>query len=154
MESLSSYLRVYNFLSVMYIVSLMLRETIQYTGSLHASRILHRKALDRVLHLPIRFFETTPLDRFINRFSRFTRDTDTVDQQVTNFFANIMVDFLGTLTVIGVIAYVTPQFLVPGLVISVLLMVIAMFYTRTSRASSSDTSLRPTHLPLHIWPKP
>ncbi|KAG0047806.1 hypothetical protein BGZ89_004782 [Linnemannia elongata] len=46
MESLSSYLRVYNFLSVMYIVSLMLRETIQYTGSLHASRILHRKALD------------------------------------------------------------------------------------------------------------
>ncbi|OAQ36014.1 P-loop containing nucleoside triphosphate hydrolase protein [Linnemannia elongata AG-77] len=37
------------------IVSLMLRETIQYTGSLHASRILHRKALDRVLHLPIRY---------------------------------------------------------------------------------------------------
>ncbi|KAG0047805.1 hypothetical protein BGZ89_004781, partial [Linnemannia elongata] len=29
-----------------------------------------------------------------------------------------MVDFLGTITVIGVIAYVTPQFLVPGLVIS------------------------------------
>ncbi|KAG0058618.1 hypothetical protein BGZ90_004859 [Linnemannia elongata] len=80
MESLSSYLRVYNFLSVMYNVSLMLRETIQYTSSLHASRILHRKALDRVLHLPIRFFETTPLDRIINRFTRFTRDMDTVDQ--------------------------------------------------------------------------
>ncbi|KAK5816086.1 YHL035Cp-like protein [Linnemannia elongata] len=81
---LSSYLRVYNFLSVMY----------TYTGSLHASRILYREALDRALHLPIRFFETTPLDRIINRFTRFTRDKDTVVQ----------------------------QFLVPGLVISVLLM--------------------------------
>lgn len=108
----------------------MLRETIQYTGSLHASRILHRKTLDKILHSPIRFFDTTPLGRII---TRFTRDMDTVDQQVTNVSANVMVDFLGTLTATGVITYVTPQFLVPGLVISVLFVVIAIFYTRTSR---------------------
>lgn len=114
----------------MYIVSLMLRETIQYTGSLHASRILHRKTLDKILHSPIRFFDTTPLGRII---TRFTRDMDTVDQQVTNVSANVMVYFLGTLTATGVITYVTPQFLVPSLVISVLFVVIAIFYTRTSR---------------------
>ncbi|KAF9140898.1 hypothetical protein BGX30_005804 [Mortierella sp. GBA39] len=125
-----TWVEIYTFLSVMYIVSLMLCETIQYTGSLHANRILHRKALNRNLHSPIRFFDTTPLDRIINRF---TRDMDTVDQQVTNVSANAMVDFLGTLTVTCVIAYVTPQFLVPGLVISVLFVVIAVVYTRTSR---------------------
>ena len=130
MESLSYYLGDYTFLSVMYTVSLVVRETIQYTGSLHASRILHRKALGRILHPPVRFFDTTPLGRIINRF---TRDMDTVDQQVTNVSANVMVDFLGTLTVTGVIACVIPQFLIPGLVITALFAVIAMFYTRTSR---------------------
>ncbi|KAG0274868.1 hypothetical protein BGZ95_009402, partial [Linnemannia exigua] len=124
------YLGVYVFLSVMYIISLMIRETIQYTDSLHASRIHHRKALDRVLHSPIRFFDTTPLGRIINRF---TRDMDTLDQQVTNVSANVMVDFLGTLTVTGMIAYVTPQFLIPGLAITVLFVAIAMFFIRTSR---------------------
>ncbi|KAG9071036.1 hypothetical protein KI688_008579 [Linnemannia hyalina] len=109
--------------------NLMLRETIQYTGSLHPSRILHRKALDRILHSPIRLFDTAPLGRIINHF---TRDMDTVDQQVTNVSANIMVDFLGNPTVTGVIAYVNSQFLVPDLVISALFVVIAMFYTRTS----------------------
>ncbi|KAF9095074.1 hypothetical protein BGX29_009200 [Mortierella sp. GBA35] len=130
MGSLSYYLGVYVLLSAMHIASIMLRKAIQYTGSLHASRILHRKALDRILHSPIRFFDTTPLGRIINRF---TRDMDTVDQQVINASANVMVDFLGTLTVTAVIAYVTPQFLVPGLVISGLFVILAMFYARSSR---------------------
>ncbi|KAF9127474.1 hypothetical protein BGW39_005841 [Mortierella sp. 14UC] len=101
----------------MHIIRLRIHETSQYTGSLHASRIHHRKALERILHSPIRFFDTDPLGRIINRF---TRDMDTLDQQVTNVPANVMIDFLGTLTVTGVIAYVTPQFLIPGLVISIL----------------------------------
>ncbi|KAF9906785.1 hypothetical protein EC991_000298 [Linnemannia zychae] len=130
MEGLSYYLGVYALLSLMYIVSLVIREIVQYTGSLHASRIHHRKALERVLHSPIRFFDTNPLGRIINRF---TRDMDTLDQQVTNVSANVMVDFLGTLTVTGVIAYVTPQFVIPGLVITILFIVIATFFIRTSR---------------------
>ncbi|KAG0282034.1 hypothetical protein BGZ96_000892 [Linnemannia gamsii] len=121
-ESLSYYLGVYTVLSVMYIVSLMIRGTIY--------RILHQKALDRILHSPIRFFDTIPFGRIINRF---TRDMDTVDQQVNNVAANVMVYFLGTLTVTGVIAFVTPQFLVPGLIISALFAIVAVFYIRTSR---------------------
>ncbi|KAF9540248.1 hypothetical protein EC957_004450 [Mortierella hygrophila] len=102
----------------MYIVSLVLRETIQYAGSLHANRILHRKALDRVIHSPIRFFDTTPLGRIINRF---TRDMDTV--------------------------------------ISALFVVIAAFYTRTSRelnrhetTTNSPELLDEHNLPyFYIW---
>ncbi|KAK3846189.1 MAG: ATP-dependent bile acid permease [Linnemannia gamsii] len=126
MEGLSYYLGVYAFLSVI----LMIREIIQYTGSLHASRMHHRRVLDRVLYSSIRFFDITPLGRIINRF---TRDMGTLYQQATNVSANVMVDFLGTLTVTGVIVYVTPQFLIPGLIIAVLFVVIAMFFTRTSR---------------------
>ncbi|KAF8936590.1 hypothetical protein BGZ47_009416 [Haplosporangium gracile] len=122
MERLPCYLGVYAILSVMYVVSLMLREIIQYTGSLHTSRILHQRALDRILHSPIRFFGTTPLGRIINRF---TRDMDTVDQQVINVSANVMVDFLSTLTSTG--------FLAPSLVISALVVIITAFYIRTSR---------------------
>ncbi|KAG0374537.1 hypothetical protein BGX24_010265 [Mortierella sp. AD032] len=95
----------------------MIREIIQYTGSLHASRMHHRRVLDRVLYSPTRFFDITPLGRIINRL---THDMGTLNQQATNVSANLMVDFLGTLTVTGVIAYVTPQFLIPGLVIALL----------------------------------
>ncbi|KAF9148077.1 hypothetical protein BG015_010226 [Linnemannia schmuckeri] len=130
MESLSYYLGVYAFLSVMYVASLILRESTQYMGSLRASRILHQKVLGRILHSPIRFFDTTPLGRITNRF---TRDMDTVDQQVIIASANMMVDFLSTFTITGVTAYVTPQSPVPGLVISALFVTIAMFYNRTTR---------------------
>ncbi|KAF9922563.1 hypothetical protein FBU30_007314 [Linnemannia zychae] len=130
MDSLSYYLGVYISLSAIYIVSVMIREIVQYIGSLNASRILHRKALKRVLHSPIRFFDTTPLGQIINRF---TRDMDTLDQQVVNVSANVMGNFLSTLTITGVIAYVTPQFLLPGFVISILFVAIAAYYIRCSR---------------------
>jgi ABC-type multidrug transport system fused ATPase/permease subunit len=43
---------------------------------LWASNNLHRHALDRIIHAPTRFFDTTPVGRIINRFSK---DTESID---------------------------------------------------------------------------
>lgn len=45
-------------------------------GCLRAARDLHNKLLGNVLRLPMSFFDTTPLGRILNRFSK---DMDTID---------------------------------------------------------------------------
>lgn len=48
-------------------------------GSMRASRSLHSKLLSSVLHAPMYFFDTTPLGRIINRFSK---DIDILDVNI------------------------------------------------------------------------
>ena len=46
------------------------------SGTLLASRTLHRKLLLKIMHAPMHFFDTTPLGRIMNRFSK---DIDILD---------------------------------------------------------------------------
>lgn len=52
-----------------------------FIGSYRASRRLHDRALARVLASPLRFFESTPVGRIINRFGR---DMDLIDVQISD----------------------------------------------------------------------
>jgi len=45
-------------------------------GTLRASSFLHGKMLGRILRAPLSFFDTTPVGRIINRFSKDTEVTD------------------------------------------------------------------------------
>ncbi|KAF9984323.1 hypothetical protein BGZ75_004117 [Mortierella antarctica] len=128
--SLNYYLGIYALLSVMYIITIMVRQAVQYKGSIDASRLIHRRLLSQILNSPVRFFDTTPLGRIMNRF---TKDIETVDQEVAPIASNLMFDLLGTLTVVVVITYVTPQFLFPAFLISIMFVVMATLYLRTSR---------------------
>ena len=44
-----------------------------------SSQRLHKNAITHVLHAPMSFFETTPLGRIMNRFSK---DIDNIDNQL------------------------------------------------------------------------
>ena len=46
-----------------------------------SSRRLHSDAITRVLHAPMVFFETTPIGRIMNRFSK---DIDTMDNMLAD----------------------------------------------------------------------
>lgn len=50
-------------------------------GVVHCSRTLHRLLLEKVLRSPIQFFDTTPLGRIVNRFSK---DIDTIDATISH----------------------------------------------------------------------
>ncbi|KAF9584468.1 hypothetical protein BGW38_006357 [Lunasporangiospora selenospora] len=127
---LKYYLGIYAALSVLYIITIMCRQAVQYNGSLTASRSIHGRLLSQILNAPVRFFDTTPLGRIMNRF---TKDVETIDQEVAPIASNLMFDFLGTLTVVMVITYVTPQFLIPAFVISIMFVIMATLYLRSSR---------------------
>ena len=64
------YLGVYGAIGLAYLVTSLLREAIVFSGSLRASRKIHLELLNTVMRARFRFFDSTPLGRIINRFSK------------------------------------------------------------------------------------
>lgn len=73
-----------------------------------ASRLLHGSMLRRILHAPMSFFDTTPVGRIINRFSK---DMDDVDNEIPLTFLMWLDCVFTVASTIIVISYSTPVFL-------------------------------------------
>ncbi|PPQ64144.1 hypothetical protein CVT24_008774 [Panaeolus cyanescens] len=95
-----------------------------------ASQRLHKGAIKRVMHAPMSFFETTPLGRIMNRFSK---DIDTID----NLLGDALRMFMGTLSsIVGaiiLISIVLPWFLIGVFVILLGYVYAAAFYRASAR---------------------
>ena len=100
-------------------------------AGIRASRLLHERLLNSILHLPMSFFDTTPLGRIINRFST---DINACDDTLPFSFMAVM---MGGISVVGsliVIGSGTPIFLslVPPLVI--IFSMVQIYYIASSRS--------------------
>ena len=73
-----------------------------------ASRGLHARMLHNILRSPMCFFDTTPIGRILNRFSR---DIETIDNILPNLFRSWMNTFFSVISTVVVISYSTPIFL-------------------------------------------
>ncbi|XP_078692715.1 multidrug resistance-associated protein 1-like isoform X6 [Branchiostoma floridae x Branchiostoma belcheri] len=100
------------------------------TGALYASTSLHAMLMNNILHLPMAFFDTTPLGRVLNRFSK---DIYTVDQIVPMCMKSFLFTLLGSLSSIVVMAYSTPIILVVVVPLILVYLFIQRFYVATSR---------------------
>ena len=85
-----------------------------YVGAIEASRVIHRKLVDRVFGAYMRFLDSTPMGRII---SRFTKDMKNVDGGFTDSFA-----WVANLTVslslkFLVVVFLVPIFSIPALLI-------------------------------------
>ncbi|CAG8459975.1 16431_t:CDS:10 [Acaulospora morrowiae] len=81
-HSVEYYLNIYviiTFASVLFGIS---RFIWLYYGSLKASKKLYQKLLNQVIRAPLRFFDTTPVGRILNRFSK---DFETIDSSLIEF---------------------------------------------------------------------
>ncbi|XP_078514474.1 ATP-binding cassette sub-family C member 2-like [Lissotriton helveticus] len=99
-------------------------------GTICASRALHHQMLDSVLHLPLQFFETTPMGQVLNRF---TKDIYVIDERFHYYlrtWLNCMLDVIGTLLVI---VCATPLFIVAAVPLSILYLTIQRYYIASSR---------------------
>ena len=57
-------------------------------GTLLASKNLHERLLTRIMHAPMHFFDTTPLGRIVNRFSKDIDILDTIMQMTLRFVSS------------------------------------------------------------------
>ncbi|KAK6349604.1 hypothetical protein TWF696_005888 [Orbilia brochopaga] len=124
------YLTVYALFGLLYSVTSLFREGIVFAGSLRASRRMHDRLLHVILRAKFRFFDSTPLGRIMNRFSK---DLEAVDQEVAPIALGMIHSLASVITIVFLISVITPGFLLAGVVITALYWVIGMFYLRASR---------------------
>ncbi|XP_071815996.1 ATP-binding cassette sub-family C member 9-like isoform X3 [Apostichopus japonicus] len=78
-EILKKYLPVYGALTIASVLMSTLSTTVMLLASLRAAKFIHNAMLYCVIHAPLRFFDTTPVGRILNRFSS---DTQVIDQKL------------------------------------------------------------------------
>ena len=81
--------------------------TFSLFAGIRASRTLHNTMLERVLRAPMQFFDTTPLGRILNRFSK---DMYIVDVEIPNTFDQFLAMLTLVLSTIVAILIAIPIF--------------------------------------------
>ncbi|KAI8098172.1 uncharacterized protein B0P05DRAFT_520779 [Gilbertella persicaria] len=124
------YIGIYLILCFGFICADIIRNVLVYYGTIRGACSLFDSMLSRIIHAPMRFFDTTPLGRILNRFGK---DVSTIDMQIARS-AGFLIDCVtGIVASTLVISAITPQFLVVAVAVSCLYFLIGIFYLRISR---------------------
>ena len=83
LRSVGEFLGIYGSLGACQAIFLLLGSIVLALGGILASRSLHDNMLRSILRSPMSFFDTTPLGRILNRFSK---DIYIIDQAIPNSF--------------------------------------------------------------------
>ncbi|KAF8072009.1 ABC transporter [Lyophyllum atratum] len=125
------YMGIYAFLGVSQAVAFFIMGSMFALLTYFASQSLHKSAIERVMHAPMSFFETTPLGRIMNRFSK---DIDTIDNMLGDslrMFAGTTSSIIGAIILISI---VLPWFLIGVACIIILYLYAAAFYRASAHA--------------------
>lgn len=99
-------------------------------GALRAARNLQRGLLRNVMRLPMSFFDTTPLGRVMNRFSK---DTDVIDAVLPQMMRNMLWMATSVIAIFVVISIATPYFAIFIIPILIIYYFVQKFFIATSR---------------------
>ena len=92
--------------------------------------MLHDKMLMNVIYLPQSFFDTTPLGRILNRFSK---DQYTVDEVLPRSFNGYFRTLFNVISILAVNAIGSPYYILFALPLGFLYGYFQRFYLSTSR---------------------
>ncbi|CAL1540417.1 unnamed protein product, partial [Lymnaea stagnalis] len=123
-------LGVYGALGVLQGIFILTSQAIAAIGASRASRSLHMGLLLAIIRQPVSFFDTTPLGRVVNRFSK---DVDTVDIVIPSVMLMLMGTVMSASATLVVISISTPLFLAVIVPLAVIYYFVQRFYVATSR---------------------
>ncbi|GBG28038.1 ATP-binding cassette transporter abc3 [Hondaea fermentalgiana] len=123
------YLGIYALLSILSISFVGLVTVYMALVALHASRSMHEGLVTSVCRAPMSFFDTTPIGRILNRFSK---DIYAIDEALPDSLFSFLSTTFTVLGTFGTIAVVVPEFLA-----IVPFMLIAYFYVQRYYIASS-----------------
>ncbi|XP_022103515.1 ATP-binding cassette sub-family C member 9-like [Acanthaster planci] len=124
------YLGGYAGLSVATIVGQIVSYTSLVMAALIASTGLHQNMLRNVIRAPLRFFDTTPIGRILNRFSS---DLQMVDTRLGQSLSSLLSCFFQCLSAIIVNTVVMPFFIVFVIPIAICYYFVQKYFITTSR---------------------
>ncbi|XP_055859162.1 ATP-binding cassette sub-family C member 3-like [Episyrphus balteatus] len=99
-------------------------------GCIYCSKALHEFLMKNAIRFPMDYFDTTPLGRILNRFSK---DVDTVDNILPLNLRMMISQFFSVIATITVICISTPIFLAAIVPMALIYWFAQRFYVATSR---------------------
>ncbi|KAG2234156.1 hypothetical protein INT48_002319, partial [Thamnidium elegans] len=124
------YLGIYFAIGMLSLFLTTMRSLVLFSGSLKASKRIHSQLLNSVLRAKVRFFDTTPVGRIVNRFSS---DLETIDQAVAPSLSFLVYSVVATIYVIVLVSVITPAFIIPGVFVAYMFKVMGVYYLNSSR---------------------
>ncbi|KAF9925261.1 hypothetical protein FBU30_004953 [Linnemannia zychae] len=98
--------------------------------NINSSRAIHSQLLHRISRAKIRFFDTTPIGRIINRFSA---DMIVVDNELLQILMQLVCSVIMIIVAVLVITVNMPYFVIPATFILGIYIVIGVIYVPISR---------------------
>ena len=111
-------------------ISELYREISSYRFGARASDRIHKSLLHRILRGPMRFFDTNPTGRILNRFSS---DVDVLDGNIPNGMNDCVWCTFDVMAILIVITSATPMFITVLIPIGVLYILVTRLYMKTGR---------------------
>lgn len=129
-RSLEFYLGIYGALGASQVIlTVCATVTVAFVGQ-RAALILHDRAFANLLRAPLSFFDTTPIGRILNRFSK---DQDVIDAMLPETFRMCIMMITMAIFTFAVIAIVSPWFLLPFIPIMIVYYRTQKYYRHASR---------------------
>ncbi|XP_070975623.1 ATP-binding cassette sub-family C member 3 isoform X2 [Oncorhynchus clarkii lewisi] len=129
-ENVSMRVGVYAALGIAQGLLVMVSSFTLAMGNIGAARKLHYALLDNKFHTPQSFFDTTPIGRVINRFSK---DIYVIDEALPSTVLMFLGTFFSSLSTMIVIVASTPIFAVVIAPLAFIYIFVQRFYVATSR---------------------
>lgn len=126
----NKYLSVYGVLGLLQALFVMTGTVTISVGTLNAATKLHGTMLSRILRSPMSFFDTTPLGRILNRFSK---DIDIVDVTIPGILRGLIGQLLGVLGTIIIVCYSNIYFIAVIIPLGAIFYFLQKFYVATAR---------------------
>lgn len=112
-----------------------------------AARRIHEKLVKSVLYSPIRFFDTTPLGRIINRLST---DMKSVDGTIGPYLQQVLHQTLECCFRLVVMSVLIPAFFLPIVVVSIVGITCGQMYVRAQMGVKRIVSVKESPLFSHF----
>ena len=129
---------VYGLLGMVVLMAVLMRYVLWMFRAIKAGQVLHDRAIKSVMGTGLRFFDSTPVGRILNRFSR---DVDSCERELTWAFEQTVRSSFHTLGSIAVLVLVMPFVLIAVVPMLFLYGSVQATYRASSREAQRMTSI-------------
>ncbi|XP_059490469.1 ATP-binding cassette sub-family C member 4-like [Neocloeon triangulifer] len=123
-------IQIYSGLLIALFVTAISRSLVFYIVAMKASRGMHDKMFNAIVHTPMHFFSWNPAGRILNRFARDLSGVDENLPKATLDAGQYLAAMLGSVIIVGI---VNPIFLIPVLITGIIFSKIRSKYLISSR---------------------